>query len=383
MTRGLLSGLPADKTLFGMDLAVSDIEARASAGDSLAQLEVARRLAVTGRRRDAEAWLRRAAAAGNIEGMAALGKYLLASPPPVTRAMVEEGRNLVLQAAHAGNGDAAHFAAVMAALDTSIRDRWRLALAYLGRSAMAGHRPAQREMAFLAGDDDVAKGLEREESVPAQTWHRLHDSLAAAAVVKEPVARTISEAPLIRVAENFLSPQICDWIIQKSRPGLVRGKTYNQAAKPMEGGGLTGTQSFPDLDLIVISVLERIAKLSGLPLNGMEPTAVLNYAVGQEFPSHYDFLEPEAPSFASEIARTGQRLATVLIYLNEDFEGGETYFPRLDFRFKGRKGDALLYHNIGPDGLPDRRTLHAGQPPTRGEKWVFAKACTAVGRATW
>jgi len=64
---------------------------------------------------------------------------------------------------------------------------------------------------------------------------------------------------------------------------------------------------------------------------------------------------------------------TFLIYLNEGFDGGETAFPSLGRRYKGRTGDALFFYNAMPDGTPDRLTLHAGTPTTRGEKYLFSQ----------
>jgi prolyl 4-hydroxylase len=64
---------------------------------------------------------------------------------------------------------------------------------------------------------------------------------------------------------------------------------------------------------------------------------------------------------------------TFLICLNEEFTGGETEFPHLRWRFRGRRGDALWFVNITPDFAPDPRTLHAGLPPRSGEKWMFSQ----------
>jgi hypothetical protein len=126
----------------------------------------------------------------------------------------------------------------------------------------------------------------------------------------------------------------------------------------------------------LLPVLQRIAALTGIAMNGMEPTSILHYAAGEEYQPHFDFLDPAVPAFATKIAASGQRFVTVLIYLNDDFEGGETEFPKIGYRYKGRKGDALMFRNIDRFGAPDRMTLHAGLPPTRGEKWLFARACT-------
>jgi hypothetical protein len=63
---------------------------------------------------------------------------------------------------------------------------------------------------------------------------------------------------------------------------------------------------------------------------------------------------------------------TVLVYLNDELEGGETEFLRLGLSHRGRKGDALMFRNVDAQGRPDSRTLHAGRPPTQGEKWVLS-----------
>lgn len=64
---------------------------------------------------------------------------------------------------------------------------------------------------------------------------------------------------------------------------------------------------------------------------------------------------------------------TFLIYLNEEYEGGETAFPAIGLRYRGRAGDALFWANLDQQQLPDPLTLHAGLPPTSGEKWVFSQ----------
>ena len=73
------------------------------------------------------------------------------------------------------------------------------------------------------------------------------------------------------------------------------------------------------------------------------------------------------------MAEDGQRVLTALVYLNDDYEGGETDFPVLGAHWKGRKGEALLFWNVAPDGALDERTLHAGLPVTRGEKWMLSQ----------
>ncbi len=77
--------------------------------------------------------------------------------------------------------------------------------------------------------------------------------------------------------------------------------------------------------------------------------------------------------YAGEIARNGQRVITFIVYLNDDYDGGETAFPQLGFEHKGRRGGGIYFVNALPDLSPDKRMLHAGRPPTRGEKWIVSQ----------
>jgi hypothetical protein len=290
---------------------------------------------------------------------------------------MEEGRRLIVQAAHQGHGAAAHFVSLMTAIDPANPSRWSYALAYLGRAAKAGHIESQAELAFLAGDEDTASALENGKVMSADIWHRLHDAVDVAALMATPAPRIAQSSPSIAIVERFLSPRVCDWIIRRAGPRLKRAQTYN----PRTGAALVDDRRtnsemrflFPEMDLVILATLHRISGLCNLPVNGMEPTSVLHYTAGQQYRPHYDFLDPRVPSYDAEVTSVGQRQVTFLIFLNEDFEGGETDFPLIGYSFKGRKGDAIMFRNVGQDGAPDYNTLHAGLPPISGEKWLLSQ----------
>jgi prolyl 4-hydroxylase len=105
----------------------------------------------------------------------------------------------------------------------------------------------------------------------------------------------------------------------------------------------------------------------------MEGATVLHYDVGEQITNHYDFIDPSIPDYDQEVRTRGERIMTFLAYLNDDYEGGETEFPRLGVRHKGRRGEGLYFINALPDGKPDRRSWHAGRPPVRGEKWILSQ----------
>jgi hypothetical protein len=131
--------------------------------------------------------------------------------------------------------------------------------------------------------------------------------------------------------------------------------------------------TFQELDLVTEIIRARISSSLRLPLQRFEVSQVLHYEPGQEFKPHHDYFDPSAEGFQQEIAQRGQRVATFLIYLNDEFDGGKTQFPSLGFSYRGELGDAIAFFSVGPDGRPDPLTLHAGLPPTSGEKWIFSQ----------
>jgi prolyl 4-hydroxylase len=170
---------------------------------------------------------------------------------------------------------------------------------------------------------------------------------------------------------------VCDWLIERSRGRLERARVYDVRTQS-DFIDDSRTNSFAvfnivETDLVQQMVQARMSVGCGQPMQHMEAATVLHYAVGETIGNHYDFVDPSQPGYAEEVARRGHRVVTFLVYLNEGYEGGETVFPRLGVSHSGRRGEGLLFVNTLPDGQPDLRTLHNGQPPTRGEKWLFSQ----------
>jgi hypothetical protein len=311
--------------------------------------------------------LRQAAETGELGAKTALGLRLLSRTP----AEAAHGVTLLQAAAGAGSGEAAHLLAILAASGLRIPQSWRAALDYLQRAAECGHLFAQQELALLAGDAAVPK------AVPPEEWSALRRKADIRPWLLPAKFRLAHSAPRIGVAEGFLAPDICDWLIARSRPMLKRASIDDPATGQARYGG-TRTNSAAEFELAETGVMlhlvrARIAALTGLPTTGMEGSTVLHYGAGEEFFPHYDFLDTANPGYARQVAQFGQRVLTFLIYLNADFDGGETEFPMLGWKFKGKQGDAVFFHNVLPNMQPDRKTLHAGLAPTRGEKWLFSQ----------
>jgi prolyl 4-hydroxylase len=100
---------------------------------------------------------------------------------------------------------------------------------------------------------------------------------------------------------------------------------------------------------------------------------VLHYAGGETYKPHIDFFHPSRAGFDKEMQLRGQRVKTCLVYLNSNYDGGHTEFPKLGIKFRGESGEALVFDNVGIDGAGHMNTLHTGLPVTRGEKWLLSQ----------
>jgi len=318
--------------------------------------------------------LERAAASGNAAAMTDLGSRLLSGEDETF--VPQRGADWLAAAAEQGSGEACALVAVLAGAGVCQPQSWEIALDYLQRSAELGWGPAREQLALLAN----RKLVDREDEATAKAttrWQRLRRAIDISAWTACPPKQSLSESPRIRKIESFASEAVCAWLIARARSKLSRARTYDiETGEGVVGDWRTNSEAefnIVESDLVLILLRARIATATGLPPAVMELTKVLHYDVGQQFSPHFDFIDPATPGMAGEMEARGQRLVTFLMYLNDDYEGGETDFPALGLRHRGRKGDALLLANVDLVGNPDRRTLHAGLAPTRGEKWLLSQ----------
>jgi hypothetical protein len=245
------------------------------------------------------------------------------------------------------------------------------------RAAELGSNLAQAELAALSGDWALAREIFAGKQLPGSAWESLRRSVDIQRWLVPARPLILSPNPRIAAVEGFAAPELCDWLIARAGPRLAPAKVYDHdTGGPRNEGVRTNSEChFPrdESDLVLLTLRARIAAVSELPIQALEATAVLHYVPGQEFLPHFDFLDTDHSGHARDVAQFGQRVLTFLLALSEGYEGGETEFPELGKRWKGRKGNALFFWNVAPDGKIDRRTLHAGLPPTRGEKWLLSQ----------
>jgi hypothetical protein len=187
-----------------------------------------------------------------------------------------------------------------------------------------------------------------------------------------------SRAPRVSAYSGFVQPEICDVLISMATSRLVPARVYDPVSREdivaAHRNNTVASFDIGSVELVHALVQARMSAACEMSERMMEGPTVLHYAPGEEIQNHYDFVDPESThDYAGEVARNGQRVITFLIYLNDDYDGGETAFPELDLVHKGRRGDALYFVNVLADLSPDLRALHAGRPTTRGEKWVVTQ----------
>jgi hypothetical protein len=279
-----------------------------------------------------------------------------------------DGAKLMTDAAKNGNVDALITLSVMTALGAHVQQNWNNALAMLVRAAELGSQSAQGQLRLLAGGHGESGGTD---------WLALARSIDLAAWLKPVQGEAINDAPRIVHYSAFVTPQVCAWLMEHMRPHLQPAKIYSadhhgHVADQMRTNSI-GPLHLGCIDLVNVLLQYRIAAVTGIPVSNFDGPTALRYKVGEEIKDHYDYINPDIPNYAHEIQTRGERLVTFLTYVNEDYDGGETAFPKLNKSHKGSTGDGLLFVNVLNDSKPDPRSVHAGRPPTRGEKWLLSQ----------
>lgn len=332
-------------------------------------------LDAAGRHDDAINELALATQAGDLEAMTRLGKRLVVGDraPYLPR----EGAGFIFDAATKGRAEAVALMALFQCTGIFQRLNWSDALTTLGHAAELGWQSAREQLLLLANGPSATGPIVPIVGDNAQAWRKLADSIDLGAWLTAPPGVVVLEDPLIKSFPGFLPPAFRERLIAQSRRRLKPARVYDPVHKRDIHSG-TRTNSIAEFNLIENEVIhfllqERMASACGVPKVQFEATAILHYKPGEQIRNHYDFVDTDLPDYDREIAENGQRIITFLIYLNDDYAGGETAFPKLDISHKGQAGEGFFFTNALPDGAPDHRVLHAGTPPLSSEKWIVSQ----------
>ena len=182
------------------------------------------------------------------------------------------------------------------------------------------------------------------------------------------------QKPRVVVFANLLSDAECDEIIALARLRLARSETVQVDTGSSEVNAARTSQGmfFERGEHAVCARLEaRIAALTGWPEENGEGLQVLRYGPGAEYKPHYDYFDPAHSGTPAILQRGGQRVASLVCYLNSPPKGGATTFPDVNLEVAPIKGNAVFFSY--DRAHPSTRTLHGGAPVIEGEKWVATK----------
>jgi prolyl 4-hydroxylase len=247
------------------------------------------------------------------------------------------------------------------------------------RAGEAGHAPSACAYTNLlangvAGRRDWIEAVKRLRQEAAHLPNRLlmlhllekMDLTAEGDPVSVPDPTELSSSPKVVTIRGLFSAAECDYLNQLAAPGYTPATVNDPNGRPLRDpirDSEGSTIHWLIEDPVVHALNRRLAAASGTAYEQGEALQILRYARGQQYRAHVDAV----PSTEN------QRATTALVYLNQDFEGGETFFLKVGLKVKGNTGDALIFRNATADGKADFNAEHAGLPVTSGTKLLASR----------
>lgn len=328
-----------------------DLHARAAQGDAHAQFELGREHAARQSFTRARRCFRDAAAAGHAGALTELGMLDLhgIGGDADLGAAVRH-----LEAAEsAGSAEAAYQLAMLGWCGRAVAfDLARMAQR-LRVAAQGGHPAALRAIGLVYARMEIDG---RDFPLP---------DLAAGAIGAR---QRWSESPLVETIDDVFTPAECALWIELGAPHLTASLGVDSTTGRLERSELRTSSNMvfhPVLEDFALRWLQwRLVALTDATLAQAEHTTLLRYLPGEQYHPHRDYLPP------GRLGAPGQRVNTVFCFLGDVDAGGATDFPLLGVRIAPKLGRAVYFKNLDASGAPDPRTLHAGLPVVRGEKWL-------------
>ncbi|MFN2098647.1 2OG-Fe(II) oxygenase [Altererythrobacter sp. MF3-039] len=300
-------------------------------------------LARAGKAVDAVEYLQKEIDGGNADAAAMLASWRLSGQ--IIRRDLAAVRELLGKASSLGCKEAtAGFMALLANGAGGSGRRWQEALSLL--STEAKHDPmASREYELISDMKLDDQGHPREAAT----------------------GQLVSNEFRIATIPDFLSKKECQFLHALADP-LLRPATVGDprtgriVRDPVRRARSTGFPFVAERPF-VHAINRRIAAATATSYEQGEPLQVISYQRGEEFRLHTDAVTHD----------TNQRIMTFLVTIEDNFAGGETEFPRIDLKFRGKLGQALFFHNLDDSGRANPKAWHAGLPVTNGRKAILSK----------
>ena len=181
-----------------------------------------------------------------------------------------------------------------------------------------------------------------------------------------PPARSLSDTPDVRTIERLFTAAECDYVRQVAEPLYTPSVVFDEQRRTVRDPIRTSDGSTIHWlieDPAIQALNRRLGAATGTSADQGEALQILRYRPGQQYRNHMDFV----------LTGENVRVQTALVYLNHDYQGGETCFVKTGLKVKGRKGDALIFRNALPDRRPDPLSEHAGLPVASGTKFLASR----------
>ena len=167
---------------------------------------------------------------------------------------------------------------------------------------------------------------------------------------------------------DFVTPDENDYILKNAGPMFRESLLVSGS---LENVRQSKTAWLSRDDPVVANIIHRVCSLTNLPFENAEKMQVVEYEPNGYYRPHYDASCDDKEECVEFEKNGGQRIVTMLIYLNDQYEGGATHFPKLNTSYKPPKNTALLFYSLEKNGGKCHPlSLHAGTPVISGKKYI-------------
>lgn len=222
----------------------------------------------------------------------------------------------------------------------------------------------RQEISFVREKNEIGRYVAKQISV-------IRDDAIPLPILSMKKGRVYCEKPLIIVFDDVVPLEICQEIIDKHIRDSMnpnsgkqsRQESYTQVTEDVENRGISLGMDPHHYNIISKAIVDNC----GIAYSHIEAIDIYNYLTGQFLDLHHDY--PYDPKQINYYSHGGDRVGTGILYLNDDFVGGITSFPKLGVDIKPKAG-SLLYFKQSYDEETNWSTIHESTKILEGTKWV-------------
>lgn len=231
---------------------------------------------------------------------------------------------------------------------------------------LGGYRPGENAAATSEPDAVRPEGI----APDGKPWRSLYHAPLTEADNRPRAWRLDTTLAQVYEIPGILTDDECEAMIKVIDSSLRQSTTTRGPADYRTSRTCDMRRAKPEM---IMEIDQRLADLIGCAVDYSEPMQGQRYDVGEYFKAHTDWFAPGTAEYDIYTKGGGQRTWTVMVYLNDVADGGETRFERVGRDFRPVKGLAVAWNNLNVDGSSNHATLHEAMPVIRGEKYIITK----------